>query len=299
MFFVSNSVMGVFLSKQILKATDLFSGEGKADLCHCLRQIYAPCDGDGLLVDLSNDFRKKAPVQSPVVEVCFAPTPVAAAGEGFSAVLCTSRGPNVLIWHCLPTGTCHLLNSISLEKEDLITALDLSKSYGEKTQAMLVLGTNLGNIHFKVLISKSKKTDETRIQPFSISDASSHLETLNVNGCITDVVAFSDANLNGTDLLVAIAHGVRVSAVIFALETVATGQATRQFFQTSSPCHALPIVSLACDTVGVFANDQPSATSASKGIAARGNVLSLDSSGQAVIWHFSEGVLGKGGEVNG
>lgn len=283
--------------------------------------VYAPCDEAHEPVELQ-ELQRRVTDSNGVVEVCFAPTPVLIESEGrtgkderkderkigkagtvrpsgkrFSAVLCASKGPHVVIWHCLPSGTCQLVKSISLDSE-VITALTVSRSFGAQPQtlkSMLVLGTKLGRLHFKQLhlSTKDHKDREVRISPISTSD----LET--ADRCVTEVKVFCDADGDSTDLLVAIAHGVQLSCAVLRISDdghLETSRSRREkstrheeehvsWLMASTPCHGLPIVSLLCDTTGVLAASDPMLGSS---FVSRANVLTLDSSGYAVIWQLEE-----------
>eukprot|EP00913_Durusdinium_trenchii_P005555 g5176.t1 len=134
---------------------------------------------------------------------------------------------------------------------------------------------------------------DVRISPISTSD----LET--ADRCVTEVKVFCDADGDSTDLLVAIAHGVQLSCAVLRISDdghLETSRSRREkstrheaehvsWLMASTPCHGLPIVSLLCDTTGVLAASDPMLGSS---FVSRANVLTLDSSGYAVIWQLEE-----------
>ena len=259
------------------------------------------------MADLTEEFvAKTATSATPVVEVCFAPTPGASGGQ--SPVLCASRGPTVMIW-TLETkegkegkhGTLrsHLLKSIILEDgpmgPDIITGLDLSRSWarenketkGRKNEknevnTLLILGTNQGHLLTKKLTFKSPTGQTGQIGqtgPSSLSISSFY--ELKVDVPISDVVISSEPSVNGTDFLLVVVEGVRVSAVLLEVSGSSCSVSCRKF-QPSPPCHGVPIVSACCDTAGVFANVAQLGSS----FVDRANIVTMDSMGDAVIWRL-------------
>ena len=286
--------------------------EVSASISPCVRKIYAPQLPDcAPVADLTEDFvAATATSATPVVEVCFAPTCGASGSQ--SPVVCASRGSTVMIWTLEALETkegkegkrgkhglrSHLLKTIVLEDgpmgPDIITGLDLSRSWvkeketkGRKNEknevnTLLILGTNQGHLLTKKLVFKSGQTG-----PSSLS-MSSFCELIKVDAPISDVVISSEPSTNGTDFLIVVVEGVRVSAVLLQVsssETSATSALSCRKFHCSPPCHGVPIVSACCDTAGVFANVAQLGSS----FVERANILTMDSMGHGVIWRLLEG----------
>jgi len=256
-------------------------------------QIFAPCAASErlLVADLTEEFRSKATLVTPLVEVRFAPQDF-----GLGAVLCASRGCTVMIWSI---GECEekrdrgllprLLKCISLEDgalgANIITSMDLSWNWGQVKHAkvksnkeanvLLALGTNHGHLITKKLTCKSAQSNAT----LTVSP----LEQIEVESTVTDVVVYSDPAADGTDFVIAIAQGIKVSAVV--IHASFSGRESLRHYAAGPPCHGMPIVSVCCDTAGVFSACNKETGS----FVERVNVVSMDSTGHTVIWQLSEG----------
>ena len=255
------------------------------------RQIFAPCAASEhlLVADLTEEFRSKATRATPLVEVCFAPQDF-----GLGPVLCASRGCTVMIWSIgerekrQEKRPPRLLKCISLEDgalgANIITSMDLSWNWGQvkpkvksnkDANVLLALGTNHGHLITKKLTCKSTQSNAT----LSVSP----LEQIEVESAVTDVVVYSDPAADGTDFLVAIAQGIKVSAVV--IHASFSGRESLRHYAAGPPCHGMPIVSVCCDTAGVFSAWNKETGS----FVERVNVVSMDSTGHTVIWQLSEG----------
>ena len=263
------------------------------NVCLHPRQIFAPCAASErlLVADLTEEFRSKATLVTPLVEVRFAPQDF-----GLGAVLCASRGCTVMIWSI---GECEekrdrgllpqLLKCISLEDgalgANIITSMDLSWNWGQVKHAkvksnkeanvLLALGTNHGHLITKKLTCKSAQSNAT----LTVSP----LEQIEVESTVTDVVVYSDPAADGTDFVIAIAQGIKVSAVV--IHASFSGRESLRHYAAGPPCHGMPIVSVCCDTAGVFSACNKETGS----FVERVNVVSMDSTGHTVIWQLSEG----------
>lgn len=182
-----------------------------------------------------------------------------------------------------------LLKCISLEDgalgANIITSMDLSWNWGQVKHAkvksnkeanvLLALGTNHGHLITKKLTCKSAQSNAT----LTVSP----LEQIEVESTVTDVVVYSDPAADGTDFVIAIAQGIKVSAVV--IHASFSGRESLRHYAAGPPCHGMPIVSVCCDTAGVFSACNKETGS----FVERVNVVSMDSTGHTVIWQLSEG----------
>ena len=251
-----------------------------------IRNVYAPQLADSHVADLTDEFvNKTASTATPVVEVRFVPTPCSCP------VLCASRGFTVMIWALRPGPSgklyeSYLLKTIVLEdRHDIITGMDLSRSWASSVKnrkshevnSLLVLGTTQGNLLLKKLSFKCSSSSSASGASSAPNFNVSPFGEIKVDAPISDVVIDSDPSMTGTDFLIAIVQGIRLSAVT----ATATGEC--QKYLAASPCHGVPIVSACCDTSGVFTN----LTAPGSSFLERVNIVTVDSMGHAVIWRLS------------
>ncbi|CAE7270998.1 Slc27a4 [Symbiodinium necroappetens] len=251
--------------------------------------VTAPCDHDmgstkevtdlkdSALVDLSEDFERatKRESRASILDLCFWPSPICLEGKKrVAALLCACRGSSVVIWKLGPKfDGPHRLRRVVLEPSVEITAVAASsiwQSLDGSLISLLAMATSTGQVHVHRISVDSDGCElaSTPLCETPIFDVG--LGSIGQLAVLTDI---SDE----IEVFLAVGRGVHVSAAV--LRCSKRGNLKQVSAYTASvPCHAVPVVSVLCAAGGILSQTDARQRNA--------NILSMDSSGQGVLWQL-------------
>ena len=251
--------------------------------------VTAPCDHDmgstkevtdlrdSALVDLSEDFERatKRESRASILDLCFWPSPICLEGKKrVAALLCACRGSSVVIWKLGPKfDGPHRLRRVVLEPSVEITAVAASsiwQSLDGRLISLLAMATSTGQVHVHRISVDSDGCElaSTPLCETPIFDVG--LGSIGQLAVLTDISDEIEAFL-------AVGRGVHVSAAV--LRCSKRGNLKQVSAYTASvPCHAVPVVSVLCAAGGILSQTDARQRNA--------NILSMDSSGQGVLWQL-------------
>ena len=250
--------------------------------------VTAPCNGDmgpiteatdlkdSALVDLSEDFERATRTESraSILDLCFWPSPICIDGKQAAALLCACRGSSVVIWKLGPKfdGNPHRLRRVVLPSVEItaVAASSIWKSLDGSLLSLLAMATSTGQVHVR-RISVSDGSE------LSVSAPLCETPVFDVGlGSIGQLAVLTDIS-DEIEVFLAVGRGVHVSAAVLrcskkgALKQVLA-------YTASAPCHAVPVVSVLCCAGGILSQTDSRYRNA--------NILSMDSSGQGVLWQL-------------
>ncbi|CAE7227069.1 GAS8 [Symbiodinium natans] len=268
--------------------------------------VLAPCDNSGFsesdgpldleesaLVDLSEDFLEATGAESraAVLDLCFWPSPLCIGKQEVAeaaALLCACRGSSLVIWKLGPrfaenckSGKGSRLKHIALEPSVEITAVAASSIWQASDGSLLSLlaiASSKGQVHVKKVTVHGDGS--LSIAPLCKTPV---LEVVNAPFCVGRVgqIALLTDAWEEVEVYLAVGHGVLVSAAVVHCNKDGDLKGVSAY-AASTPCHAIPVVSVLCAAAGILNSAHDSGYSNSW----RADVLSMDSSGHAVLWQL-------------